>query len=112
MTSTNAIQDGLEALVLSYLKIMFHVDMIKFYSMLKYVEGHEEEIEDLFAAIGELDAPDRRGFLPAIPAPVHGSSFGGTGRERPHISGSKEALPPADPRSGAKQRPDGAGGFW
>lgn len=73
VTSTNSLQDGLEALVLSYLKIMFHVDMIKFYSMLKYVEGHEEEIEDLFAAIGELDAliaaASFRQYLPRYTVP-------------------------------------------
>lgn len=56
VSSSSALQDGLEAFVLSYLKVMFHVDMIKFYSMLRFVEGHEEDVEDLFAAMGELDA--------------------------------------------------------
>lgn len=56
VASTSSIQDGLEAFVISYLKIMFQVDLIKFYSMLKSVYGHEQEIDDLFTAIGELDA--------------------------------------------------------
>lgn len=56
VSSSNAFQDGMEAFVLSYLKVLFHVDMIKFYSMLRFVEGHEEDVEDLFAAMGELDA--------------------------------------------------------
>ncbi|NCC42736.1 MAG: DNA mismatch repair protein MutS [Clostridia bacterium] len=56
VASVNSIQDGLEAFVLSYLKILFHVDMIKFYSMLKNVDGHEDGINELFAVMGELDA--------------------------------------------------------
>ena len=56
VTSTNGMQDGLEAFVLSYLKIMFQVDMIKFYSMLKGVYGHEKDIDALFTVMGELDA--------------------------------------------------------
>lgn len=56
VTSANAMQDGLEAFVLSYLKIMFQVDIIKFYSMIKGVRGHEAEIDELFTAMGELDA--------------------------------------------------------
>lgn len=56
VTSANAMQDGLEAFVLSYLKIMFQVDIIKFYSMVKGVRGHEAEIDELFTAMGELDA--------------------------------------------------------
>lgn len=68
VASTNSVQDGLEAFVISYLKILFMVDMIKFYSMLKYVDGHEQEIEDMFAAMGELDAliaiASFREFLP------------------------------------------------
>lgn len=56
VASSSAMQDGLEAFVISYLKIMFQVDMIKFYSAVKHIEGHEQEIDDLFTAMGELDA--------------------------------------------------------
>lgn len=73
VASGNSVQDGLEALILSYVKLLFHVDMIKFYSMLKYVDGHEQEIEDLFSAIGELDAliavASYREFLPYYTVP-------------------------------------------
>ena len=41
---------------ISYLRIIFQVDFIKFYSMLKHVEGNEVIIEDMYQAIGELDA--------------------------------------------------------
>ena len=68
VASVNSVQDGLEAFVISYLKIIFMVDFIKFYSMLKHVDGHEDEIEDMFEAMGELDAmiaiASFREFLP------------------------------------------------
>ena len=51
VASTNSVQDGLEAIIVSYLRIIFQVDFIKFYSMLKHVEGNESTI-----AMGELDA--------------------------------------------------------
>lgn len=56
VASTNSVQDGLEAIVVSYLRIIFQVDFIKFYSMLKHVEGNEAIIEVMYQAIGELDA--------------------------------------------------------
>ncbi len=56
VASSNSVQDGLEGILISYLKILFHVDLIKFYSMVKFVDGHEEDIEDMFEAMGELDA--------------------------------------------------------
>ncbi len=68
VASSNSIQDGLEAIVISYLKIFFHVDLIKFYSMIKLVDGHEADIDDMFAAMGEMDAliaiASFREFLP------------------------------------------------
>lgn len=56
VTTSNAMQDGLDAMILSYLKICFHVDLIKFYSMIKHVSGHEKDINELYETIGELDA--------------------------------------------------------
>ena len=56
VASTNSVQDGLEAIIVSYLRIIFQVDFIKFYSMLKHVEGTESTIEDMYQAMGELDA--------------------------------------------------------
>ena len=54
----SSVQDGLEAITVSYLRIIFQVDFIKFYSMLKHVEGNESTIEDMYQAMGELDAFD------------------------------------------------------
>ena len=56
VASTNSVQDGLEAIIVSYLRIIFQVDFIKFYSMLKHVEGNESTIKDMYQAMGELDA--------------------------------------------------------
>ena len=56
VASTNSVQDGLEAIIVSYLRIIFQVDFIKFYSMLKHVEGNESTIEDMYQAMGDLDA--------------------------------------------------------
>lgn len=68
VSASNSIQDGIETFLISYLKFLFHVDFIKFYSMLKQVIGHEKEIDDLFTAMGELDAmiaiASFREFLP------------------------------------------------
>lgn len=56
VTTSSAMQDGLDAMVLSYLKICFNVDLIKFYSMVRHVSGHEDDINTLYETIGELDA--------------------------------------------------------
>ena len=48
VASTNSVQDGLEAIIVSYLRIIFQVDFIKFYSMLKHVEGNESTIKDMY----------------------------------------------------------------
>lgn len=68
VAASTSIQDGLETMFISYLKLLFHVDFIKFYSMVKQVNGHEKEIDAMFTAMGELDAciaiASFREFLP------------------------------------------------
>lgn len=56
VASASGMQDGLEALVMTYIRLVFQVDFIKFYSMLRCLEGNEEEIEVLFSTMGTLDA--------------------------------------------------------
>lgn len=74
VSATTSIQDGIETIFISYLKLLFNVDFIKFYSMLKQVTGHEKEIDDLFTAMGELDAmiaiASFREFLPYYCEPI------------------------------------------
>lgn len=43
-------------LILDYLCILFHIDLIKFGSMLKELRGKEEEIDSLITAVGSVDA--------------------------------------------------------
>lgn len=74
VSATTSLQDGIETIFISYLKLFFHVDFIKFYSMLKQVTGHEKEIDELFTTMGELDAmiaiASFREFLPYYCEPV------------------------------------------
>lgn len=50
------VRDDIFAMVLSYVKILFHADLIKFYSMLGQLDGHEGELETLMETMGLLDA--------------------------------------------------------
>lgn len=60
-------------LVLDYLCILFHIDLIKFGSMLKDLRGKEDEIDVLITAIGSVDAQisiaSWRGSLPVYCVP-------------------------------------------
>ncbi len=41
---------------LDYLRIFFHLDLIRFNSMLSFVRAHRSEVETLFSTVGFLDA--------------------------------------------------------
>lgn len=56
VTENSEVKDDILAAVLSYVKIFFHVDLIKFYSMLGQLDGHEQDLEGLMENIGLLDA--------------------------------------------------------
>ena len=60
-------------LILDYLCILFHIDLIKFGSMLKDLWGKEDEIDVLITAIGSVDAQisiaSWRGSLPVYCVP-------------------------------------------
>lgn len=43
------------AIVLDYIRMVFHVDLIKFDSMLKVVRGHLEEVDALIGVVGYLE---------------------------------------------------------
>lgn len=96
VAASNSFQDGLESFVISYLKILFLVDFIKFYSMLKHVDGHEKEIEDMFEAMGELDAliamASFREYLPyyTLPELKDGRRSGRDVPERQAVRGDSE----------------------
>lgn len=43
-------------LILDYVRILFHLDLIKFNTMLGQMRGHEEEIDGLLTVTGRIDA--------------------------------------------------------
>lgn len=67
-------------LLVDYLCILFHIDLLKFGSMLKALRGREKEIDALITAVGSVDAQisiaSWRKSLPTYCAPdLAGSSF-------------------------------------
>ncbi|MBR4981652.1 MAG: hypothetical protein IKY94_03720 [Lachnospiraceae bacterium] len=65
--------EGLE-LLLDYLRMCFHLDIIKFNNMLSLLQKQEEEIWKLYEIMGETDAciaiAEYRAFLPQTVCPV------------------------------------------
>lgn len=43
-------------MIMDYVRMLFHVDLLKFNSMYRFFMGHQEEINTLFAVSGRLDA--------------------------------------------------------
>ena len=56
LTAGKGLTGGLVNMILDYLRIFFHIDLIKFNSMQRRVLEHREEIERMFYAMGEIDA--------------------------------------------------------
>ncbi|MCI1726766.1 MAG: DNA mismatch repair protein MutS [Lachnospiraceae bacterium] len=56
VTSSAQVANGLTDVLLEYVKMFFHVDLIKFDQMLNAYRGHEEECFDLIENIGTVDA--------------------------------------------------------
>ena len=56
VTSTGNVDNSLGGAIIEYIKMFFHVDLIKFDQMLSAVKGREAELVELVAAIGEIDA--------------------------------------------------------
>lgn len=47
---------GLEQIVLDYMRMVLHIDFLRFYQMMKHVNNNMEDIQQLIAGIGFLDA--------------------------------------------------------
>lgn len=64
--------DGLE-LILDYLRMCFHLDIIKFNRMLRQIQQYKKEIWELYEILGETDAciavAEYRAFLPKAALP-------------------------------------------
>ena len=64
--------EGIE-LILDYLRMCLHLDIIKFNRMLSQIQKYEEELWDLYGIMGEADAciavAEYRAFLPEYECP-------------------------------------------
>ncbi len=52
---TNSVSGSLIDVIMDYIRMIFHVDLIKFNSMKKCAEQHEEEIQTLYDTLGEIE---------------------------------------------------------
>lgn len=52
---TNSVSGSLIDVIMDYIRMIFHVDLIKFNSMKKYAEQHEEDIRRLYDTLGEIE---------------------------------------------------------
>lgn len=52
---TNSVSGSLIDVIMDYIRMIFHVDLIKFNSMKKCAENNEEEIQILYNTLGEME---------------------------------------------------------
>lgn len=52
---TNSVSGSLIDVIMDYVRMIFHVDLIRFNQMKKKALGHEKEINSLYDALGELE---------------------------------------------------------
>ena len=52
---TNSVSGSVIDVIMDYIRMIFHVDLIRFNQMQKKAAGHEEEINSLYNALGELE---------------------------------------------------------
>ncbi len=73
LTTGRQMTGSILELPLDYLRIFFHLDLIKFNNMLTTVREHEKAIDDMFECIGFLDAAisvaSYRAYLPFFATP-------------------------------------------
>ena len=74
VTSGGRVGTGLGDTILEYLKMFFHLDLIKFDSMVETFAGHEDECMDLLDVVGTIDAAiAAASFRQLLPCWCHGS---------------------------------------
>jgi DNA mismatch repair ATPase MutS len=74
VTSGGNVGTGLGDTILEYLKMFFHLDLIKFDSMVETFAGHEEECMDLLDVVGTIDAAmAAASFRQLLPRWCHGT---------------------------------------
>lgn len=47
---------SLSDMIMDYIRMLFHVDLLRFHSMYRFLLGHQEDLNSLFALSGRLDA--------------------------------------------------------
>ena len=52
---TNSVSGSLVDVIMDYIRMLFHVDLIKFHSMHKYCSQHEEDIRTLYDTLGGIE---------------------------------------------------------
>lgn len=52
---TNSVSGSLVDVIMDYIRMLFHVDLIKFHSMHKYCCEHQEDIQTLYDILGGLE---------------------------------------------------------
>ena len=52
---TNSVSGSLVDVIMDYVRMLFHVDLIRFHSMHKFCSEHEEEIRDLYEILGGIE---------------------------------------------------------
>ena len=73
VTSGGSVGTGLGDTLLEYLKMFFHLDLIKFDSMVETFAGHEKECMDLLEIVGTIDAAiAAASFRQLLPCWCHG----------------------------------------
>lgn len=56
VVNQDGMETGPEAVMLDYIRMMTHIDLIKFNSMMKAMREHQKEIEEMIGIFGLLDA--------------------------------------------------------
>ncbi len=56
VTGGRGLTGGIVNMVLDYLRIFFHLDLIRFNSMQREVLAHKEDVSEFFRALGDIDA--------------------------------------------------------
>ena len=52
---TNSVSGSLVDVIMDYVRMLFHVDLIKFNTMRKTALDHSEEIDELYNTLGEIE---------------------------------------------------------
>jgi len=69
ISSGSSMSGDLADIIMDYVRILFHVDLIKFSSMLSLIRKHQREMERIYETIGYLDsmmsASSFRAYLPS-----------------------------------------------